>query len=56
MLPGESLSCGEQRFLFEATDIIDSGKVMTIFKRFTIEIKYESIYNEVFLLKDKDDR
>jgi len=56
ILTGESLSCGEQRSLFKSIGEIDSTKVMDKFKRFSIEIKYESIYNEKFIIKNQDNR
>ncbi len=56
---GETLSSGEQRSLFkllkklEVDALID---IMTTFKRCSIEIKYESIYNETSLIINRDNR
>lgn len=56
LLTGESFSCGEQRSLFKSIGVIEGDTAMTAFKPFTIEIKYESIYNEEFIIKDEDNR
>ena len=56
ILTGESLwgeLCQVRR---QQAELFHSTKVMDKFKRFSIEIKYESIYNEKFIIKNQDNR